>query len=203
MGEVSWTSICNGALIALGSDPIMDIDNDDDPMAVACKWRLERVRDAVLRMHPWRCAKEIQKLQRDATAPVVGYSYRYVLPTDPKCLKVRKVTSDGSTVVEYEKVGRYIHTDEETVYLEYTARITDPTVLDALCAEAISAALAFDLCKKITASSKERERLFAEFHNKLSEAQLADAQEAYKAEAYKTEDYQAPMVSDPLLDVRG
>ena len=192
MAQRSWTSICNGALIALGSQPIMDIENTDNPTAVVCSWRIEPVSDAVLRMHPWRCAKEIQKLQRDATAPAAGFSYRYVMPTDPLCLKIRKVTSDGSSLINYEKVGRYVHTNEETVYLEYTARVTDPTCFDSLCAETISAALAVDLCKKITSSSAERERLNKEFQEKLIEARLADGQEAYSA----------PVVSDPLLDAR-
>jgi hypothetical protein len=192
MSELSWTSICNGSLVALGNDPIMDIDNAADPVARVCKWRYERIRDAVLRMHPWRCAKEIQKLAMAATAPAAGYLHRFVLPTDPKCIKVRKVTSDGLSLINYEKIGRHIHTDSEIVYLEYTARIEDPTTLDILCAEAISALLAVDLCKKITESSTERERLFKEFLIKMNEAQLADGQEIYEA----------PIVSDPLLDAR-
>ena len=166
--------MCNAALIGLGAKPIMALNENNDA-AAACNWRYEAVRNATLRRHNWSCAKKRQILARDSDAPAFKWTYSYTLPGD--CLRVRDVFgNDGITQVGYEVVGKFIHTDSAYVYLEYTAKITDPTVLDSLCLECMAAFLAAELADYLTGSSTERERQTKIAYVKLQEAILVDAQ---------------------------
>jgi hypothetical protein len=67
------------------------------------------------------------------------------------------------------------HSDE--VFIEYTANITDPNLMDPLFRSALSLALATAICPALTENAKMTEGLSAQAADMLAMARTADAQE--------------------------
>ena len=65
----SVIEICNNALLDLGEDAIMSLQ-DDSKAARLCNHRWPGVRDAVLRAHPWNCAMAQWELAAGTAAPL-------------------------------------------------------------------------------------------------------------------------------------
>ena len=141
----SDVGICNLALYLLGMEPITAIsppDNTDRARLCAAWYPISR--DAVLRAHDWNFAIERQELNLDTPSnPVSGYTYQFVLPTDPYCLRVIEVNEDPTAdwVVE----GRRLLTDDSTAIIKYLAQITTPGNFDSLFVEALAAKMATNL----------------------------------------------------------
>src|SRR5918999_1562297 len=132
----SEVQICSDALGVLGLDAITSL-NDDTKRARVCKRQYPRVRDAILRAHPWNCATFRQVLAQSAATPAFGYSYAHTLPTDPACLRALATDLDreeGGAGDEWrlEIVNglRVLVADVSPVRLRFTGRITDPTLFD-------------------------------------------------------------------------
>ncbi|GAJ20365.1 unnamed protein product, partial [marine sediment metagenome] len=108
----------------------------------------------------WPCAKHTKAITSDADYDPddfsFTYEYRYPLPSNPYCLKIRKV-NDGTT--EYAKEGRYIYTNDSTCELVYTKRITDTNEFDPLLADAISLHLAIKLSFPLMQDKSVRDEL--------------------------------------------
>lgn len=171
----SVVSLCNAALLSIGADTITSLTEDSDEAAF-CNARYEQVRDAVLRAHPWNCAVRRAGLSRDASAPAFGYAYRYLLPTQPYCLRVLKVFGEETHGWRLT-AGRYLETDHPTAQIEYIARVSEVSGYDPLLAEAIAARLAAEAAFKLVQSNSQREAQWSLYLNKLAEARSIDARE--------------------------
>lgn len=177
----SVVEICNSALNILGANNITSL-TEDSKNARLCNQRYEPLRDAVFREHTWNCLVKRVQLAQDTTAPTHEYTYQYQLPSD--CIRVLSLGGyhDGSSSnvdggQKFKVEGRKILTDEDTVYLIYSARITDPTQYDSLLIEAIVGRLAAELCYAITSSTSLATALKADYADKLRLARHADATE--------------------------
>lgn len=177
----SVVEICNSALNILGANNITAL-TEDSKNARLCNQRYEPLRDAVFREHTWNCLVKRVQLAQDTTAPTHEYTYQYQLPSD--CIRVLSLGGyhDGSSSnvdggQKFKVEGRKILTDEDTVYLIYSARITDPTQYDSLLIESIVARLAAELCYAITSSTSLATALKADYADKLRLARHADATE--------------------------
>lgn len=97
----SSLDIMNNALVLLDQSPMdaAELVANATKTAKACNIKWETARNSLLRLHPWNCVRKRQVLTIDETAPAFGYLYRYVLPTDPKCLR--------PLAIQYETDGRY------------------------------------------------------------------------------------------------
>ncbi len=144
----SDVEICNAGLIAIGSRPIMSLD-DDVKSARLCKNRFEHCRNAVLRMHPWKCATTRVVLSPLTGAPVFGFDARFQVPSD--CLKVQAVSPEDA--VEYRLESNEILCDESGIDLIYTKEITDSAALDTGSAESIGAYIAWKIAFSLTESA--------------------------------------------------
>jgi len=173
----SWPELCNRALLIVGADTIMDLE-EESPSAQACKLLLPGTLDSVLRSHEWSCAEAVVSLAADSTAPTIGFSYRYLLPVDPWALKVRKVCDEDGNEYEYTVRGRYVETNcSAPAKIVITKRIEDPTEVDALCADVLVLRLAADLAGKIVSSQSMRDEFMKEYARQLAHAAAVDSNE--------------------------
>ena len=165
----SEVDICNMGLYLLGAEPIASISppENTDRARVCFLW-YPKSRDAVLRAHNWNFATYRKTISAEVTTPLNGYSYQFVLPTDPYCLRVIEVNDDPEA--EWVIEGRRLLTDDSTVILKFIAQITNPGLFDPLFIECLAAKLATDLSMPITKSQEVMEAM-----NKLYEWKLAEA----------------------------
>lgn len=169
----SQVAVVNTALIMIGSDEIIDIDEDSTPARKA-KALWAGTRDAVMRTHPWKCCLARASLAMATATPAWGYSYQFQLPTDPYCLRVLRMQDLGQT---YTVNGRMLLTDWSEANILYIARVTDVASWDALLKETIAARLAADLAYPIAGSSKLADSMLALYERKLREARSINAME--------------------------
>ena len=128
--------IANGALIKLGANPILSLDDAVKEARIA-KVRYDVCRKSVLRMHPWNFAKKRAVLAATTETVEFGYTYKFNLPGD--CIRVLDVEDNDDFMVE----GRAIFTDDSTVNLTYLGDITEASLFDPLFSEALSAYMAW------------------------------------------------------------
>ncbi len=170
-------NLCNMALHRIGAAPISNLETDKTKSAVACQALYEQTRDALLRAHDWAFACEVQELTSETDDGLTVFEYKYTLPADPWCLKVRHLLDDemGDGNYPYKLMGRAIYTDLEDAYLEYTRRVEDPDDWDVLFTEALAWRLAAELIRPLgNKSGVDADQKYADA---MLDAKGADAQE--------------------------
>ena len=184
----SRVEIVNMALALIGADSIMDM-TDEIESARKANAMYTIVRDEVLRSHPWAFATKRASLAALAAAPAYEYQYQYEVPID--CLRVLAVSedTDGDTVEEYEKEGNCILSDSGTIYIKYTARITDEGLFDALFTSAFSIRLASALAFPLADSAKTAEDLMAVYGKVNLRAEGVNSQEAGMPDVIGADDF--------------
>ena len=172
----SVIEICNNALLDLGEDTIMSLE-DDTKAARLCNQRWPAVRDAVLRAHPWNCCMAQCRLAAGGDAPLWRWSMQYPLPPDFLRL-VRLVGADQCEVAEWEVQGERILCDEAApVFIAYVRREADPRRFDPLLSEALSARLSASLTYPLTGSTSLAQAWWKVYQERLAEARGVDARE--------------------------
>lgn len=166
----SVIQICNRSLVQIHAGTITSL-NDDSEEARFCSILYPQVRDEVLRAHPWNFALDEEELTQDTTAPLTEFRYRYRLPD--RCIRVLKINSTA----RYKIKGRYLHTNESGVIIEFISRVTDTTTFDALFVAALATRLAAVLAYPISGSSDRATALNEEYASLLREAKRRDGQE--------------------------
>ena len=80
----SPTSICNQSLGKLGAKRINDLSDTTDtkPEAIQCRLHYEPTRDALLRSHWWRFARDRAVLSQDTNDPAFEWDNQFILPND-------------------------------------------------------------------------------------------------------------------------
>lgn len=184
--------IYNGARMHLGLDEIDDPDATDSATK-SLRARYDAARDFVLRDHPWNCAEVRGYFEVDTDPdPVFGFTNAYKLPNDPYCLRVHAVI--GATAKEWKVSGRTLLCNiAAPLPVVFTRRLEDPTLIDAMTAEAISLWLAFLCAPKIANRANRRKSLKDDYADVVSQAKGADGQEgtppAYFTDTFLTSRY--------------
>lgn len=156
--------IANMALIKVGSTRITSLSGTGKPEQLSNSL-LQPVIDFILSAHDWKCARSRAKLSQDTTTPTCEYDYRYVLPTNPYCLVVRQVQygDEGTVFEDWVQEGRYILTnqdnDDDDLYLVYTGRVTDHSLLPPHLVAAVADMLAWRMSYSLVPKSELRELL--------------------------------------------
>lgn len=151
---VSVTSICNSGLSKLGQKTIASID-ENSVAAKLCKEQYEKLRDEVLRDHPWNFAIKRQLLSQ-GTAPVFGYTYAYTLPSDYlRAVGVYSTTDEDDKIEPYQEESGFLLADEATMYLKYIYRCSDTTKYDVTFREALALRLAAEFAIPLTQSTEK------------------------------------------------
>ena len=172
----SETEIASNALTKLGAQTITSIADDDTQRARLCRAYYPNVRDAVLRAYPWRCATKRANLALHADDPIGDdWDNQFLLPVLPYCLRILKVDNGD---IPYTLEGRYILCNEESLYLKFIYRVTDPGLFDSLLQEAIECRLAAELAYPVTGSPTLIKAMWELYEAKLREARTIDGMEA-------------------------
>lgn len=156
----SSVTICSNALVRLGDNPISSLQ-DATKAARACSNLYPAVRDAILREHPWNCARKRVILAPLVDAPAFDYPYQFQLPSD--WLRTIQVGQrDGS--ISYTQEGRLILSYVQSLPLVYifdnTVEQTWDSELVGVMIAAMTAVLAYPITQS-AAMMTAKEQLFA------------------------------------------
>lgn len=168
----SEEAICNSALSKIGADLIGSLE-EDSRVGKLCKEQYPKIRDMLLRAHPWNFAIARASLAASATEPAFGFDSAFPLPSD--CLRVIEVNENE---YEWVKEGNNVLTDSDVCEILFIKRVSVgyfDSMFDELCATY----LAHDLCGDLTTSPTLKRDLFAVYTQLLREARSFDAQEGF------------------------
>lgn len=168
----SKVGMCNAALIKIKADTITNLTEGSEEARV-CNARFDDILDTLVSSHPWNFAIERAELAPLAQAPAFEYSYQFLLPTNPYCLRVMKEYNG----YEYKIEGRNLLADINLVQIQYIKRVTDVNVLSPLFRESFSDYLAADIAVNLTGSLQLKQLMLVHFSNSFKEAKLRDSQE--------------------------
>lgn len=167
--SVSKVTICNNALSLIGANQIASFE-EESKLAQTCRNIYDTTRLALLRMHPWSCAKKRQILSPVSTYPSFGYGHAFPLPSD-------YVLIIAANTECYEVENRHILANVEQINLEYVFNNNIEQTWDPLLIEAMTLKMAAKLCKPVTGNTAERDSIEAEFLRLIPQAKAINAQE--------------------------
>ena len=181
-------SICNSALLMVGSDDINSFE-DATIEAKVCKSIYEDTVQLLLQLHPWRFSLK----QRDlggklSTDPEFKWANRYQLPSD----MLRVIAIQGN--VDYEIFGDMLYTDAGTAKIVYQARPDEQDMPSYFVR-----ALQFHLASIFTLSLQEDARKAGAFDARADK-------ETVRAKSIDTQQQTASSIPEEnfsLLNVRG
>jgi len=194
MTVTSETQICNLALTRIGHGQISNL-TESSKAGSLCALHYPICRDSVLRAHPWNFAIRRATLGLSAISPNHEFTYQHALPEDPYCLKVIRTDWEANgfagsavygfpgqmgyanAVQPYRIEGRFLLCDEETVKIEYIARVEDVAQFDDLFVDVLAQRLAAEISVAFTDTQTMTNAMWQIYQNKLSEARTTDAQE--------------------------
>lgn len=187
----SETDICNEAISEFGDKQITSL-TDGSVNAIRCSNLYQTTRDATLEAYDWTFARKRKALTKLAGSPVFEFDNKFQLPND--CLRPLYTGDELSSGWPYrvppsvqsvwvntdEKLwqveGRTLLSNDDTVDLIYTARITSPDDWTSMFKEAVVAHLAARLAYAITRSIQAKRDWMAYYQSLVEEAASVDAQ---------------------------
>ncbi len=183
------TEAANGALAHCSQPPIASI-MERRAAAIACRTRFADARDAVLREYPWNFAKAHVVPALETTAGLGRFKKRYALPDD--CVRVREIEGLGKDEWEIEassvnpgedaQVAQILATNAVAPLVEYTRRVENPGLWDALFLQAFQLMLGARIAPLVARNQGLAETLEARALALLKPAKRVDAQEQARRE---------------------
>lgn len=184
MSASSQVDICNNAILKIGANPISALSQNVQAALVLTRI-YDMILDEVLGAHPWGFCTVITTLAEISGEVVPGWEYLYTYPAE--ALEIRKVFSnaedpnptadDFRPVVSPTSNIRAIAGHYSPAYVEYTKRVTDPALYDALFVEALSCRLAAELAIPVKGETKLAVDMRSLYLFTLSEARRKNKRE--------------------------
>jgi len=180
----SEVEVANSALILLGAGRINAL-TEDSKEARIMKEELPKMRDEVMRSHPWNFAIDTIQLAEISTVPETSFSKQYQIPS--KVLRVLRV-HDGTvedthyhlnTVANFpwQRKKDRIHTDLGPAFADVIERVTAVASWDANFVEVVAMRLAAQTAYAITQSNTVTKQMFESYGIFLRLARSYDGQE--------------------------
>lgn len=179
--------ICNLALNLIQQPSItsLEIDEYDEKGKKVCLLVYKQVFESQLVKVDWnfalkRCVLAVESLPVNEW----GYNYRAALPSD--CLKVVRVNDywkdraleNTLTEPRYSVEGRYILSNDGTLNLIYISNAFDIKHASPSFIEVLVAAIAIEICRRLTASNTLLQTVAALYSNRMIDAVSANETEA-------------------------
>ena len=188
MTKPALIELVNAALVSIGQEPVVSLDDDSTVSATVTAVRalVNICKRELLRACDWNCARVTRRLVKLAPSrEIIGWKYAYRLPEDPECLRVVQISIDGGeTFIDLDEYynrnagpkeslfdidGANLVCNAEDVCIKYTGDI-DVSLFDANLASAFVAALAAELCYTLPASVS-----LAEYRSRIARQKLKTA----------------------------
>ena len=177
----SEVAICNSALLKIGASAITAL-TDNHKKAKLCNEQYYKLRDDLLRAHPWNFAKKRASLREDHTGPAFEWAKQFCLPTDYlRCLKMQ---DDAKYTIE----GDLLLTNESEANILYISKITDTTKFEANFDELLALYLAYELSYPLVQSNSLKATIQVELNMKLRDVRSYNAQEGFPEE-FEADEY--------------
>lgn len=178
----SEVQICNSALIKLGAERIVSLD-DANNRARLLKEQYPKIRDKELRGHPWKFA-----IKRSVLAVITPkpsgfdeWAYVYQLPADN--LRIIEPVNYSDYDQWNTESGLYFLSNISTTTVRHIFRQSDVTKFDDSFVEVLACAIAADLAYAFTQSSNA----------------VTNAQKAYDAQLMVARSFNAQQGSSPRV----
>lgn len=145
------TKICNMALGRIGAQRINDISDTSESSegAIQCRLHYSQTRDSLIRSHWWRFARGRAILSANVTDEPLGeWDNSYDLPVDFMAMKnpyEGVVSGETELMYTYSIEGKQILSNQDSMYIRYIKRVTDPTQFDPLFVEVLVLQLALKM----------------------------------------------------------
>lgn len=181
---MSEVSIANSALAKMGEYAVGRITAFTDgtrPANIAGE-QFDKIRDDLLRSHPWNFATKRLMLARSANTPPFQYSYQYPIPSDFLRALIVSDNTSGSSGIDYrmgydDTDGRVFMTNAPQLYLVYVAKITNTGYWPPDFQEAMAFRLAAEFAIPLTQSTGLYTIMMQEFRDALAAAKSTDGME--------------------------
>jgi len=188
MSTLSSTDIANLALARVGETTISNIDTDTSVPAQKCRLFYAPDRDALLEAYWWRFAAGRASLAQSVSTPSFEYDYAFALPNDFLCLRtIWDECADGGNLPYTCAIeGQFILSNESTMKIRYTKRITDTTKFSEQFIQCLKTRMALDLLYALSRKSAaaSADRLQIELDKLLVEAKMATLAEQNRVGRY-------------------
>ena len=172
----SETSICNSALAKLGAERILSL-SDNTKAGRLCNEQYEKMRDEVLRSHPWNFAIARVELAALVAVPLFEYDHQFQIPADSLRILDIDINIELNAVDPWAVEGDKLLANEDPIKIKYIKRVTNTALFDANFVEALAFRLAADLAYAIVQSLSVQRQMFAAYKEFLRPARSFDAQE--------------------------
>jgi hypothetical protein len=170
--------ICNRALVVLQANPIATVE-DEGVEAGLCSDHWENCLDAVTQMHTWSFARARLAMTAGPT-PAFEYSYSWVLPVFPYCLKPLTINANESRPDgdEFVVEGRYLLTNAASANLRYIRKLEEEDLVHAgvLFGEVVAMYLAWLIAPNLQGTDRQLDRIERNYEKAYIRAITADAQ---------------------------
>lgn len=176
---VTETSICNSALIKVGAQRIVSL-NDNNEQARLVKEQYEKHRDELLYSHPWNFATDRVELAAVVAEPVYEFGQKFQLPADVLRVYGSDLPQDDRWKVE----GRFLLANTAVIKIKYIKKVTDTSKYSPAFAEALATKIAADISYSLTQNASLKTQLMQEYLIKLREARSFDGQESQGDRVY-------------------
>jgi len=174
--------ICNIALIRLGAEKIVTLD-DDTKRAGLCKVLYSVVKDEMIQSHPWRFARKRKRSVGAAVSSnVFGWAYKHTLPADFRRMFMAEDQDENWTIE-----SGILYTDTQNLNYVYVLTV-DEIALPSYFVLALASRLAQEMAYSMIQSTELQAAIEAEHSRKLSNARFVDSSGTGSFE-YKANDW--------------
>jgi hypothetical protein len=179
----SILGICNAALTKLGQEPITDI-TDNNKRAKLLNANYLRVKQKLLRRHPWSFAKKRVNLLAQVTTPLYEFSHEYLLPVD----FIRLDKLQFNTYEHAIEGNKLLYNGGDEINLVYICD-ADEADFDSLFEDLLAHTLADEICLSLTQNQQLKSDLRAELEYLINETRSTNAQVRGTPQEIETDDF--------------
>lgn len=177
----SEVDICNMALMKLGANTIVSLQEPENYEAEQCKLWYPICRDAVLEEHTWSWASQRFVLNPTGNDAEWGDDIQYQRPQGVVAVaRLYANTNTGDLIPpeSWKVEGQHIYSSSAAAYAVCVTRVLDSQRFPGLFAIAVAARMAAELCNSITENTDLSGQLWREYGQKVREAIASDGLQA-------------------------
>lgn len=175
MGVTSVTQIQNSALIKLGAD-LINSEDDENKRARLVKEQYPKVRDDLLRAHPWKFATTRINLSPIDPKPANFFDYDNVFQLPADCLRV--IGTSLCDTEQWTVEDRYFLCNNESApIIKYIKQVTNVSKFDDNFCEVLAWAIAADIAYALTQNVARETSARASYKDQLTTARSFNAQQ--------------------------